>query len=131
MRNEVLQAVRDMVSALVTGPVVIGSVPPLGGYAVGFVGGTPRAAFWTLNSDENLPVLLNGKGVDQGQVADEMDAVHLALTTSKVLPCADDWQIYAIETTAAPQLIGREENTNWIYGSSFLVKFYAKGVKNA
>ena len=59
-----------------------------------------------------------------------MEAVHRALTTAHVLPHTDHWQVYAIETTSAPQLIGREENLNWIYGSSFRVKFYAKGAEN-
>ena len=59
-----------------------------------------------------------------------MDRVHLALTTAKALPFSARWQIYAIETTSAPQLIGREENRNWLYGSSFRVKFYQRGANN-
>ena len=56
----------------------------------------------------------------------DMERAHHALTTSKVLPYTEDWQIYAIETTAAPSVIGREENRNWVLGSSLRVKFYNK-----
>lgn len=130
MREEILTAIQQMIQAILGASVVIGSVPPLEGYAVSFVGGNPQSTFFDLNSDQRLPVLFNGKSADQQTLATGMDAVHMALTTSKTLPFSDSWQIYAIETTSAPNLIGREENQNWIYGSSFLIKFYAKGVNN-
>lgn len=130
MREEILDAMRLMISELVPGPVVIGSLPPLGGYAVGFAGGAPLATFWPLTTNEGLPVSFTGKDANQADLAREMEAVHRALTTAHVLPHTDRWQVYAIVTTSAPQPIGREENLNWIYGSSFRVKFYAKGAEN-
>lgn len=130
MRDEIIAALQKMVQALVSGPVVIGSMPPLDGYAVSFAGGAPMEIYRNLTTNEDLPVVFNGKGAGQNALASTMDAVHYALTTSKVLPYTDRWQIYAIETTSAPQLVGREENKNWLYGSSFRVKFYARGVKN-
>ena len=130
MRDEIIAALQKMVQALVSGPVVIGSMPPLDGYAVSFAGGAPMEIYRNLTTNEDLPVVFNGKGAGQNALASTMDAVHYALTTSKVLPYTDRWQIYAIETTSAPQLVGREENKNWLYGSSFRVNFYARGVKN-
>lgn len=130
MRDEIVAALQKMIQALVSGPVVIGSMPPLDGYAVSFAGGAPMEIYRNLMTNEDLPVVFNGKGEDQQAVADEMDRVHLALTTAKALPFSARWQIYAIETTSAPQLIGREENRNWLYGSSFRVKFYQRGANN-
>lgn len=130
MRDEIVAALQKMIQALVSGPVVIGSMPPLDGYAVSFAGGAPMEIYRNLMTNEDLPVVFNGKGEDQQAVADAMDRVHLALTTSKALPFSARWQIYAIETTSAPQLIGREENRNWLYGSSFRVKFYQRGANN-
>ncbi|WP_282146819.1 hypothetical protein [Ruthenibacterium lactatiformans] len=130
MRDEIIKAIQQMIQALVSGPVVIGSMPPLNGYAVSFAGGSPMETFRTLNTNEDLPIVFNGKGEEQETVVQDMDKVHRALTTAKALPFAADWQMYAIETTSAPQLIGREENINWLYGSSFRIKFYARGVKN-
>lgn len=130
MRDEIVSALQKMIQALVSGPVVIGSMPPLDGYAVSFAGGAPMEIYRNLMTNEDLPVVLNGKGEDQQAVADAMDRVHLALTTAKALPFSARWQIYAIETTSAPQLIGREENRNWLYGSSFRVKFYQRGANN-
>ena len=85
MRDEILLAMQQMIAAITGGTVVIGSLPPLEGYAVSLTGGVPRATFWPLTSDQD-----------------------------------------AIETTAAPALIGREQNINYIYGSAFRVKFYAR-----
>lgn len=131
MRNEILESIQKMIQALVDAPVEIGSIPPINGFAVGFAGGAPLETFRNLDTNEDMPIVFNGKGPDQQLLANSMDTVHAALTTSKALPHSSDWQIYAILTTSAPQLIMREENTNWVYGSSFKIKFYAKGIQNA
>ena len=110
--------------------LVNASMRPHNGYDMSFAGGEPMEIYHNLMTNDNLPVVFNGKGEDQQAVADAMDRVHLALTTAKALPFSARWQIYAIETTSAPQLIGREENRNWLYGSSFRVKFYQRGANN-
>ena len=127
MREQIMQSVADMLGALLNAPVVIGPIPPIGGYAVDFEGGAPIEVFRPLTSNEELPIVFNGKGANQQALAVAMDNAHVALTTSKALPFSETWQIYAIETTAAPRLIAREQNKNYIYGSSFRVKFFAKG----
>lgn len=130
MREEIIIAMQQMIQNIISKPVVIGSVPPLEGYAVGMVSGAPIETFRTLSTNESFPVLFNGKSADQNSVAADMEKVHRLLTTSKILPFTGEWQVYAIETTASPSLIGREENRNWVYGSSFRVKYYQKGVGN-
>lgn len=130
MRYQILQALADMLGVLLGTPVVIGSIPPLGGYVVDFEGGAPTQVFRNLTTNEDLPIVFNGKLDNQLALASAMDNAHIALTTSTVLPFSDTWQVYAIETTAAPRLIAREQNKNYIYGSSFLVKFFAKGGTN-
>lgn len=131
MRKEIIISMQQMIQNIIGKSVVIGSVPPLEGYAVGMVSGAPIETFRTLSTNESFPVLFNGKSADQNSVAADMEKVHRLLTTSKILPFTGEWQVYAIETTASPSLIGREENRNWVYGSSFRVKYYQKGVKNA
>lgn len=130
MREEIIIAMQQMIQNIISKPVMVGSVPPLEGYAVGMVSGAPIETFRTLTTNESFPVLFNGKSADQNSVAADMEKVHRLLTTSKILPFTGEWQVYAIETTASPSLIGREENRNWVYGSSFRVKYYQKGVEN-
>ncbi len=126
MREEIIESVQEMVQSITGKRVVIGSVPPLDGYAVSMAGGSPIGTFRPLTTYESFPVLFNGKGEDLHTVMADMERAHHALTTSKSLPFTEDWQIYAIETTAAPSVIGREENRNWVLGSSLRVKFYNK-----
>lgn len=127
MNNEILEALQAMIGNLIGTELIIGALPPLGGYALSFVGGAPSATFRELDRTVPLPVIFNGKGVSQEEIAANMNAVHDALTTSKTLPYTDTWQMYAIETTSYPNMIGREENGMYIYGSSFSIKYYAKG----
>ena len=130
MREKIIIAMQQMIQNIISKPVMIRYVLPLEGYAVGMVSGAPIETFRTLSTNESFPVLFNGKSADQNSVAADMEKVHRLLTTSKILPFTGEWQVYAIETTASPSLIGREENRNWVYGSSFRVKYYQKGVEN-
>ena len=127
MYNEVLQAVIDMAQAAAGAKVVLGSLPPDNGLAM-----TGNAAsypiFLDIGSNEQMNVVCNGKNTEQQAVISQLEAIHAALTRRKDFPCGNTWQIYAIETTASPRLIGREQNSQWLYGSSLLVKFNVKGI---
>lgn len=126
MYNEVIQAVIDMAQAAAGAKVVLGSLPPDNGLAM-----TGNASSYTIflniGSDEQMNVVCNGKNTQQQAVINQLEAIHASLTRRKDFPSTDTWQIYAIETTASPRLIGREQNSQWLYGSSLLVKFNVKG----
>jgi hypothetical protein len=127
MYNDVLQAVIDMAQAAAGFPVVLGSLPPDDGIAM-----TGNAAsypiFLDIGSNEEMNVVCNGKSTEQTTVIQRLEAIHEVLTRRKDFPHTDTWQIYAIETTASPRLIGREQNSQWLYGSSLLIKFNVKGI---
>jgi hypothetical protein len=74
----------------------------------------------------DLPVVLNGKNKDQQVLLDDLTKIHEALTrrTSYADISTTDCQVVNIATTAIPSIIGREQNKQWICGSSFNVKFY-------
>lgn len=126
MYNEVLQAVIDMAQAAAGATVVLGSLPPDNGLAMtGNASSYP--IFLDIGSNEQMNVVCNGKNTQQQAVINQLEAIHASLTRRKDFPSTDTWQIYAIETTASPRLIGREQNSQWLYGSSLLVKFNVKG----
>lgn len=127
MYNDVLQAVIDMAQAAAGIPVVLGSLPPDDGIAMtGNASSFP--IFLDIGSNEEMNVVCNGKNTQQQAVINQLEAIHAALTRRKDFPSTDTWQIYAIETTASPRLIGREQNSQWLYGSSLRVKFNVKGI---
>ena len=126
MYNEVIQAVIDMAQAAASAKVVLGSLPPDNGLAMtGNASSYP--IFLDIGSNEQMNVVCNGKNTQQQAVISQLEAIHASLTRRKDFPSTDTWQIYAIETTASPRLIGREQNSQWLYGSSLLVKFNVKG----
>ena len=126
MYEEVLQAVINM--AELTGvSVVVGSLPPDNGIAMtGSSSSYP--IFLDIGSNESMNVLCNGKNVNQQTVFSQLDAIHQTLTRRKDFPTGNGWQIYAIETVSSPRLLGREQNSQWLYGSSLTVKFNVKGI---
>jgi hypothetical protein len=127
MYNEVLQAVIDMAQAAAGAKVVLGSLPPDNGLAMtGNASSYP--IFLDIGSNEQMNVVCNGKNTQQQAVISQLEAIHASLTRRKDFPSTNTWQIYAIETTASPRLIGREQNSQWLYGSSLLVKFNVKGI---
>jgi hypothetical protein len=127
MYNEVIQAVIDMAQAAAGAKVVLGSLPPDNGLAMtGNASSYP--IFLDIGSNEQMNIVCNGKNTQQQAVISQLEAIHASLTRRKDFPSTDTWQLYAIETTASPRLIGREQNSQWLYGSSLLIKFNVKGI---
>ena len=127
MYDEVLQTVINMAEMAVGVPIVTGSLPPDNGIAM--TGGSSSSPiFLDIGSNETMNVVCNGKNTDQQAVINQLDTIHKVLTRRKDYPTGTGWQVYAIETVSSPRLLGREQNSQWVYGSSLTVKFNVKGI---
>lgn len=106
--------------------IVFGSNPPENGICMVRNGGYTPEVHLDKNAMYSVPVLLNGKNTNLQTVLDRLTAVHAALTKHANYSdvSTDAVQVVAITTTAAPSVIGREQNNQWIVGSSFDVYFY-------
>ena len=106
--------------------IVYGSDPPEDGICMIPGTGAPSDTHLNKGMIYRLPVVLNGKNADQKKLLDDLTAIHEALTRrldySDV--STDDVQVVDIETTALPSIIGREQNSQWVCGSSLDVVFY-------
>lgn len=127
MYDEILQAVIDMAEQAAGETIVVGSMPPDNGIAMTGQA-APQSIFLDIGANERMSVVCNGKNTDQHALLMKLDAIHRGLARRKDFPTGDGWQIYAIETVASPRLIGREQNSQWLYGSSLLVKINTKGI---
>ena len=127
MYNEILQAIIDMAEAAAGVPIVTGSLPPDNGIAMTGQS-APQSIMLDIGSNERMAIVCNAKNTDQQTVIEQLGAIHHSLTRRKDFPTGDDWQVYAIETVASPRLLGREQNSEWLYGSSLLVKIHMKGI---
>lgn len=106
--------------------IVYGSDPPINGICMIPTGVGPQDTHFNKGMIYDLPVVLNGKNKDQQILLDDLTRIHTRLTRQtdykdiSTMEC----QIIDISTTALPSIIGREQNSQWVCGSSFNVKFY-------
>lgn len=127
MYDEILQAVISMAESACGLPIITGSMPPDNGIAMTGQS-VSNPIYLDIGSNEQLDVVCNGKNTDQQEIIRLLDLIHHDLTRRKNFPIGNGWQIYAIETVASPRIIGREANSQWLYGSSLLVKIHMKGI---
>ena len=128
MYDEITQAIINM--AMLTKPyaqIVLGSMPPDNGIALTAYGG-PDSLMLDIGAEQRLNIVLNGKNSDQLTVVQALNAIHRELTFRKDFPSGLGWQIYSIQTVASPRLLGREQNNQWLYGSSLVAYFYQEGL---
>lgn len=106
--------------------IVFGSDPPIDGMCMIQGAGAPSDTHLDKGMVYRLPVVLNGKNKNQLTLLTDLTRIHEALTrlTDYTDISTDDCQVIDIATTASPSIIGREQNSQWICGSSFEVYFY-------
>jgi hypothetical protein len=106
--------------------IVYGSDPPADGVCMIQGAGFAPEEYMDTGKLCSLPVLVNGKSEDQYTVLERLTAIHEALTkTFDYAALSDEHvQVISIRTTASPSVIGREQNRQWICGSSLEVTFY-------
>jgi len=121
--NDVLIAVIGMMPTEYS-PVTIGAMPADNGIACAIANGAPESTFLTKGMAYQFNLVLNGKHHNQQTVSDALNDIHMVLTQSKTYPSSDDFQITDIDTITSPSYLGREENKQYLYGSSLRVRFF-------
>lgn len=106
--------------------IVFGSDPPYNGICMIQGAGFPDEKHLDTGMLYRLPVLLNGKNESQELLLEDLTAIHAVLTKRNDFSelNTDEVQVVAIRTTSLPQIIGREQNKQWIAGSSLEISFY-------
>ena len=83
---------------------------------------SPSEVYLDKNQYITVDLTINGKHSDLEVLSDSMNLIHESLTMLKEYPYSENWQIVDIVTLTEPQVIGREENNDWIMASSLGVK---------
>lgn len=83
---------------------------------------SPSEVYLDKNQYITVDLTINGKHSDLELLSDSMNLIHESLTMLKEYPYSENWQIVDIVTLTEPQIIGREENNDWIMASSLGVK---------
>lgn len=127
MISAIFKNMADAIDALgLYAKVVYGSDPPENGICMIPGAGFPSERHLNTGMVYRLPVIINGKNSSLETVVGALDAIHVALTKTNNYTnlSTDDLQVVAVTTTAGPTIIGREQNNQWICGSSVEVSFY-------
>ena len=129
--NEVLEAVIGLMNDVHPFAKVTRGALPTGKGLVCEIGPSiPDEVYWDKNVFLPLDVTINGKNPNLKTLSDTMNGIHSALTRATSYPADETnnrWQITDIMTQNLPQIIGREQNNDWIMASALTVKFYWKG----
>lgn len=106
--------------------IVYGSDPPADGICMIQGSGFPSEKHLNAGMLYRLPVLINAKHSRQETAVAALEAIHTVLTKTNDFTdlCTDAAQVINVATTASPTVIGREQNSQWICGSSVEVSFY-------
>lgn len=124
--SEIVEAIAGLAQAAAGVSVTIGALPADNAVCIAPASGAPSSTFLDKGMAYQWTLVCNAKNVDQKAAQEVLNAVHLALTQTKTYPTGDAWQITDIGTVAAPAYIGREQNSQWLYGSSLRVKFFLR-----
>ncbi len=125
--DDVLNAVIDLAEqAKPYSDILIGPMPPDNGISIAWSSGNLNT-FLDKRAAVRMTAVFNCKHEDQQTASDTLGRLHTYLNMRKNYPSADNFQITNIETIGAPVYLGREENNQWLYGSSLEVKFFLKG----
>ena len=126
--DDIIDAVMDLAEE--TEPyadLVRGPLPPDNGISIYMGASGPSTTFMHKRIVYDFNLTLNGKHASQQTVAKALNAIHTALTTAKSYPATDYWEIANIETIELPAYLDREENNQYLYGSSLRVRAYIFG----
>lgn len=124
--SDVLQAVVNLINTEPQQTVVIGPLPPDNGVSIAWASNAYNS-FMSRNATVDMTAVLNSKDTSQQAAMDVLGEIHTTISNMKNFPSADNYQITDITTATGPNYIGREENNQWLYGSSLRVKFFIRG----
>lgn len=85
---------------------------------------TPDDVFMNKAISIPLDLTINGKHSNKQTLTDAMHLIHHALTSRKEYPSGDGWKVIDIRNGSMPQVIGREDNNDWIMASDLIIQLY-------
>lgn len=128
--NEVVEAVIGLMNdnTLTDLKTVTRGALPTGAGIVCEIGPTPVSELYMdKNTFVPLDLTINGKHKNLKTLSDRLNNIHSALTRRRTYPEGEGWQITDIKTESLPQIIGREENNEWLMASGLTVEFFWRG----
>ena len=123
--NDVLNDVIDLAEQTIPyQKIIIGNTPPTNGISMFISSGSPTLTDLEKGMIVSLHVMCNAKHRNQEEAFDALSDIHKHLTKKTSYPNETDYQITNISTVSYPNLLLREENGEYVFGSTLNVEFY-------
>ena len=126
MFDEILNDIIDMAeenTELYTN-IILGNTPPTDGISMFVSSGMPDLTDLEKGMIVSMNVMANAKHRSQDEAYNALYKIHNRLTKTKNYPNREKYQITNVSTVTYPNLIHREQNGDYIYGSTLNVNFY-------
>lgn len=121
--NQAVEKVMDLIDSLNLYALISrGALGTGNGLVCEVAPSSPSEVYLDKNQYITVDLTINGKHSELETLSDAMNTIHESLTMLREYPYSTDWQIVDIVTLTEPQVIGREENNDWIMASSLGVK---------
>ena len=121
--NQAVEKVMDLIDSLNLYALISrGALGTGNGLVCEVAPSSPSEVYLDKNQYITVDLTINGKHSNLETLSDAMNTIHESLTMLREYPYSTDWQIVDIVTLTEPQVIGREENNDWIMASSLGVK---------
>ena len=125
--NDVVEAVIGLMNAAKPFATVTRGALPTGAGITCEVGPSTPRMYMDKNTFVPLDITINGKHANLKTLSDALNGLHSTLTRATSYPSGTAWEITDIKTTTLPQVIGREDNNQWLMASALSVEFYWRG----
>ena len=121
--NQAVEKVMDLIDSLNLYALISrGALGTGNGLVCEVAPSSPSEVYLDKNQYITVDLTINGKHSELETLSDAMNTIHESLTMLREYPYSTNWQIVDIVTLTEPQIIGREENNDWIMASSLGVK---------
>lgn len=121
--NIAIENVMDMIDALGLFAAIHRGALTTGNDLSCEIGPTTPESVW-LDKNKYIPIdlTINGKHTNLQTLTDALNKIDHDLTMARSYPSGNGWEIVDISTLTEPQVIGREDNGQWLMASALLVK---------
>ena len=126
--NEVIEAVIDLMNGLhLFATVTRGALPTGPGIVCEPGPSIPSEVYLDKGQYIPLDLTINAKHTNLRTLTDDMGRVFETLTRMTNYPHGQEWEIVDIAVYTMPQIIGREENNQWLAACALSIKYYLSG----
>lgn len=121
--NEAVAAVSRLINGLdLFAPIYRGALGTGNGLSCEVGPSSPSEVYLDKNKYIPVDLTINGKHDDLNTLSNALNTIHEYLTMLTSYPSGEDWHIVDISTMTEPQIIGREDEGQYLMASALYVK---------